>query len=74
MKPFADNLRTWMPGLLTALIGVAGVRLLAPMLTGRLQAAVVIFGYLLVPVGLALIARQIRRKALANQEAWGDRP
>jgi len=69
MKPIADTLRTWMPGLLTALIGVAGVRLLAPMLTGRLQAAVVIFGYLLVPVGLALIARQIRRKALAKAAA-----
>lgn len=72
MKPRSATFRTWAPGLLTALLGVACVRLLAPHLAGRGQAALVIFGYLLVPAGLGLIARQIHRRAADNPEAWSD--
>jgi predicted Na+-dependent transporter len=74
MKYFPDNFRNWLPGILTALIGVTCVRLLAPQLSGRGQAALVILGYLLVPVGLGLVARRIHQRAVANQGTMGDRP
>ena len=60
--PFS-RYRTWWPGLLTALAGVAGVRVAALLPPSRVLAALSIVGYLLVPVGLALVARQIRRDA-----------
>lgn len=61
MKNPLSRYRTWAPGLLTALAGVALVRLAAPCLVGRGQAFVTIIGYILVPVGLGLIAHQAGR-------------
>lgn len=66
MKPRVPRFHSWSPGLLTALIGVACVRLVAPHFAGRGQAVLVIIGYLLVPAGLGLIARQIHRRAVAD--------
>lgn len=68
MKPPFARFRSWWPGLLTALAGVACVRLIAPLLPGRGASALIIAGYLLVPVGLALIARRIHRAAVAGTE------
>ncbi len=70
MKTTSLGFRAWLPGLLTALVGVACVRLAAPQLSGRSQAAVIVFGYLLVPAGLGLIARQIHRQAVVEGETW----
>lgn len=56
----------WIPGLSLALAGVACVRLLAPHLTGRGQGALLLFGFLLVPAGLGLIARQIQQRATVH--------
>lgn len=72
MKTRPVTFRTWAPGLLTALLGVACVRLAAPHLDGRGQAALVIIGYLLVPTGLGIIARQIHCRAVNNPEASSD--
>lgn len=73
MQPWSAKLRSWLPGLLTALVGVACVRLLAPQLSGRGQAVLIVFGYLLVPAGLGLIARQIHRGAVVNPVTLNDR-
>lgn len=65
MSAWFERYRSWSPGLLVALAGVACVRLVAPHLApGRLQSALVIAGYLAVPVGLALVARCIHRAAV----------
>lgn len=66
MSSLREHLRVWLPGLVLCLAGVAGVRLLAPLLHGRMQAMASVVAYLLVPIGLALIARQIHRRALAR--------
>lgn len=60
--PAAPILRWW-PGPAVALAGVACVRGLAPLLTGRPQAVVLVAGYLLVPVGLAWFASALGRRA-----------
>jgi sulfite exporter TauE/SafE len=52
----------WIGGTLTALLGVALVRLLAPALTGLESTLAVIAGYLLVIVGITVIAQAIGRK------------
>lgn len=66
MRAAFTTFRTWTPGLLTALVGVACVRLAAPHVVGRGQAMLFITGYLLVPVGLGLIARKIRCHAMTK--------
>lgn len=66
MVPGRERFHIWFPGLALALIGVVGVRLVAPMLTGRAQAIVSVIAYLLVPLGLGLIARRIHRRAVAR--------
>lgn len=72
MKTRSSLILTWAPGLLVALVGAACVRLVAPQLTGRGQALLFIFGYLLVPAGLGLIAHQIHRRAVADQGTCND--
>lgn len=69
MKPFLAPFRPWAPGLLTALVGVACVRVVAPLLAGRSHALLIVFGYLLVPTGLGLIARRIHRRAVMKGES-----
>ncbi|MFZ5494385.1 MAG: hypothetical protein ACOZE5_03490 [Verrucomicrobiota bacterium] len=66
MKPACARFRSWWPGLLTALAGVACVRLAAPRLSGRAASVFVIAGHLLVPAGLAFLARRIHRAAGAR--------
>ncbi len=52
----------WIGGTLTALLGVGLVRLLAPALAGVASSLVVVAGYLLVIVGIAIVALATRRK------------
>ena len=47
----------WIGGTLTALIGVVLVRLLAPALAGFANSLVAVVGYLLVIVGITVVAR-----------------
>jgi sulfite exporter TauE/SafE len=53
----------WIGGTLTALLGVGLVRLLAPALAGFAGSLATIAGYLLVIIGITIIARATRRKA-----------
>jgi len=69
MKRWREHFQAWLPGTALALAGVVCVRLLAPHLTGRPQAVAAVAGYLLVPVGFFLIARQIGRRAAARAAA-----
>lgn len=50
----------WIGGTLTALIGVALVRLLAPALAGFAGSLANVVGYLLVIVGITIVARAAR--------------
>jgi len=52
----------WIGGTLTALLGVGLVRLLAPALAGVASSLVVVAGYLLVIVGITIVALATRRK------------
>ncbi len=71
--PF-QRYRSWLPGLITALMGVACVRLLAPLAPSRAAAGLLACGYLLVPVGLAVIARQVARGARQRAEGAAAAP
>ena len=61
--------RAWLPGLITALAGVACVRLLAPLAPPAGAVVLSVAGYLCVPLGLALVARQIHRGALSRADS-----
>jgi hypothetical protein len=50
----------WIGGTLTALVGVALVRLLAPVLAGFAGSLALAVGYLLVIVGITFVARAAR--------------
>ena len=50
----------WIGGTVTALVGVGLVRLLAPALAGFAGSLVVVVGYLLVVVGITVVARAAR--------------
>lgn len=63
MKRLAAPLLHWSPGPVLALVGVVGVRWIAPLLTGRAQAIAVVAGYLLVPLGLAWFASRLGQRA-----------
>jgi sulfite exporter TauE/SafE len=52
----------WIGGTLTALAGVVLVRLLAPALAGFAGTLAVVVGYLLVIVGLTIVARAAKRR------------
>ena len=52
----------WIGGTLAALLGVGFVRLLAPALAGVASSLVIVAGYLLVIIGIAIIALATRRK------------
>ena len=52
----------WIGGTLTALLGIGLVRLLAPALAGVASSLVIVAGYLLVIIGITIIARATRRK------------
>jgi sulfite exporter TauE/SafE len=52
----------WIGGTLAAFLGVALVKLLAPALTGIAGSLAVTAGYLLVVVGITIIARATRPK------------
>ena len=73
MKNLAAPLLHWAPGPVLALAGVVGVRWIAPVLAGRMQATVVIAGYLLVPVGLAWFASRLGQRA-ARRAAGSPEP
>jgi hypothetical protein len=51
------NIAYWIGGTLTALFGVALVRLLAPALVGSASSFTAVVGHLLVIVGITVIAR-----------------
>ncbi len=51
----------WIGGTLTALLGIGLVRLLAPALAGIASSLVIVAGYLLVIIGITIIARATRR-------------
>lgn len=73
MKKLAAPLLHWSPGPVLALVGVLSVRWIAPVLTGRMQAIVVVAGYLLVPVGLAWFASRLGQRA-ARRTAEASAP
>ena len=52
----------WIGGTLTALIGVALVKLLAPELSGALATLALASGYILVVAGITIISFATRRK------------
>ena len=52
----------WIGGTLTALLGVGFVRLLAPALADVASSLVIVAGYLLVIVGITILALATRRK------------
>jgi len=56
------NMAYWIGGTLTALLGVALVRLLAPTLAGAANSLSTVIGYLLVMAGIMVIARATGRK------------
>jgi len=72
MKNNTATLLHWAPGPVLALAGVAGVRLIAPALTGRMQAIALIVGYLLVPVGLAWFASRLGQRAARRGTAGAE--
>jgi hypothetical protein len=72
MKIPITSLLHWAPGPALALAGVGVVRWLAPLLSGRTQASVVVAGYLLVPVGLAWFAARLGRRAADRSAAAPD--
>ncbi len=57
-----ENKAYWIGGTVTALLGVGAVRLLAPTLAGSSHTAVVVAGYLLVIVGITILARATKKK------------
>jgi uncharacterized membrane protein YfcA len=52
----------WIGGTLTALLGIGLVRLLAPALAGVASSLAIVAGYLLVIVGITILALATRRK------------
>ena len=52
----------WIGGTLTALLGIGLVRLLAPTLAGVASSLSIVAGYLLVIVGITILALATRRK------------
>lgn len=60
---------TWLPGPALAIAGAAAVRWLAPCLTGRLQATVLLVGYLVIPLGLYWFAARLGRRAAQRAAA-----
>ena len=52
----------WIGGTLTALLGIGLVRLLAPTLAGVTSSLAIVAGYLLVIVGITILALATRRK------------
>lgn len=54
------NTAYWIGGTLIALVGVALVRLLAPALAGFAGSLAAVVGYLLVIVGITVVARAAR--------------
>ncbi|HEY8993926.1 MAG TPA: hypothetical protein VIM71_04650 [Lacunisphaera sp.] len=63
MKPTAQSTLHWLAGPAVALVGVGCVRWLGPAFAGRVQAIVVVAGYLLVPAGLAWFAARLGQRA-----------
>jgi hypothetical protein len=57
-----ENKTSWIGGTLIGLAGVALVRLLAPALAGAAHTVVSVTGYLLVIVGIVILAGATRRK------------
>jgi len=65
----------WIGGTLTALLGVGLVRLLGPALTGFAGSLANVVGYLLVIVGITIVARATRReRSHPSQEMGTDTP
>jgi uncharacterized membrane protein YfcA len=56
------NMAYWIGGTLAAFLGVGLVRLLAPALAGFAGSLTAAAGYLLVIVGITVVARATRRK------------
>lgn len=56
------KLAYWIGGTLTALLGIGLVRLLAPALAGVASTLVIVTGYLLVIVGITILALATKRK------------
>jgi len=62
MKAVAINLRPWIAGTVVAFAGVGVARLLANRLVGGPRASAMLAGYLLVILGLFIIARGVSRR------------
>ena len=65
---------TWLPGPALALVGVVGVRWLAPCFMGRTQAIIIVVGYLIVPLGLFWFASRLGKRAAQRAASAVDAP
>ncbi|AOS44872.1 hypothetical protein Verru16b_01941 [Lacunisphaera limnophila] len=63
MNAPAHPILRWLSGPAVALVGVVGVRVIAPLCEGRTQAVVLVAGYLLVPAGLFWFASRLGQRA-----------
>jgi len=66
------NKTQWISGAAMAFLGVGFVRLLAPMLSGAANTLIVVTGYLLVIVGITIVARATRRKDSTSVRGIAD--
>ncbi|ACB76591.1 hypothetical protein [Opitutus terrae] len=62
MKNVAANLRPWIAGVLTAFLGVALARVVAPSFEGNLRIYTTVAGQLLALTGLLILCLGIRRR------------
>lgn len=69
MKTSLNPLMQWSIPPALALLGVATVRWLAPCFSGRVQAILIVVGYVLVPVGLFWFASRLGQRAVDRAAA-----
>jgi sulfite exporter TauE/SafE len=77
--PMREKRAYWIGGTLAALLGVALVRVLAPGLEGAASSLVLAAGFLLVTIGLTILACATRRKSseafvVPDEDAKGGEP
>ena len=61
-RPFRERRAFWIGGTLTALVGVALARIVAPEIEGSMASLVLSVGFVLVTIGLTILACATRRK------------
>lgn len=72
MKKILERKVYWIAGTFVGLTGVAAVRLIAPGLSGGINTAVLITGYLLSLIGIIIIACSTRDRIMATQNDWRE--